>query len=155
MNEMAEFPFIRWHLLAGNSLHITHSISPISSLDYDGLIKPGMTLASVDICWHELRLKTKSPISLSLLSSFRNQHLNERVIHNEVQKMNVGQKKELAQRLLKEAEMEEKGIDSKHPYQETDFENPFNTCPPAVNDKVGILPLSYNWKDVLQNDVVE
>ncbi|KAK3879903.1 hypothetical protein Pcinc_015547 [Petrolisthes cinctipes] len=64
------------------------------------------------------------------------QHLNDRVIHNELKKMNVEQKKELAQRLLKEVDMEEKGIDSKHPYQETDFENPFNTCPPAVNDKV-------------------
>lgn len=63
--------------------------------------------------------------------------------------MNVEQKKELAQRLLKEVEMEEKGVDSHHPYQETDFENPFNTCPPAVNDKVGILLLFETLKDTL------
>lgn len=125
--------------LTRNSMQITPDISPISSLDYGGLVKPGMTLAYVDVCWHELGLEPESPINLSLLSSFRNLRVNERAVHNELKKMNAGQKKELAQRLLKEAEMEEKEIDSKHPYQETDFENPFNTCPPAVNDKVGIL----------------
>lgn len=55
--------------------------------------------------------------------------------------MNVSQKKELAQKLLKEAEMEEAGTENRHPYQETDFDNPFNTRPPAVNDTVGILLL--------------
>ncbi|XP_071520471.1 uncharacterized protein [Panulirus ornatus] len=64
------------------------------------------------------------------------QRPNERVVHHELKKMDLEDRRKLARRLMHEVEMEEKEIESKHPFQETDFENPFNTCPPAANDKV-------------------
>lgn len=50
--------------------------------------------------------------------------------------MNLVDKKKLAKELMEEVQMEETGTELKHPFQDTDFDNPFNTCPPAVNDKV-------------------
>lgn len=50
--------------------------------------------------------------------------------------MSLADKKKLAKELMDEVQMEEEGKELKHPFQETDFENPFNICPPAVNDKV-------------------
>ncbi|XP_042213378.1 uncharacterized protein LOC121860350 [Homarus americanus] len=64
------------------------------------------------------------------------QHTNNRIIHNELKKMNLEEKKKLAKTLIEDVESEEKGIEFKHPFQETDFENPFNTCPPAANGKI-------------------
>ena len=58
-------------------------------------------------------------------------------MHNEIKKMSSADKKKLAKKLMEEIERKEKGTELKHPYQESDFENPFNTCPPAVNNKVG------------------
>ncbi|XP_068236172.1 uncharacterized protein [Palaemon carinicauda] len=57
---------------------------------------------------------------------------DDRIIHNEVKKLSLEKKKELAQRLLDEVAANEKGKEIKHPFQDTDFENPFNTCPPAT-----------------------
>lgn len=68
----------------------------------------------------------------------RDQWPNERVVHHELKKMSISKRKELAKTLLEEAEIEERGEEAKHPFQDTDFENPFNTCPPAVNSKVNI-----------------
>lgn len=50
--------------------------------------------------------------------------------------MNLVDKKKLAKELMDEVQLEELGKELKHPFQDSDFENPFNTCPPAVNDKV-------------------
>lgn len=50
--------------------------------------------------------------------------------------MSLAEKRKLAKELMEEVEMEETGKEMKHPFQETDFENPFNTCSPAVIDKV-------------------
>ncbi|XP_042238822.1 uncharacterized protein LOC121877242 [Homarus americanus] len=63
------------------------------------------------------------------------QHVNKRVIHQELKKMTLEEKQELAKSLAEDVELE-KGAENKHPFQETDFENPFHTCPPAVNDKI-------------------
>ncbi|KAG7159536.1 Oxidoreductase FAD-binding and C-terminal Acyl-CoA dehydrogenase domains-containing protein [Homarus americanus] len=65
------------------------------------------------------------------------QHVNKRVIHQELKKMTLEEKQELAKSLAEDVELE-KGAENKHPFQETDFENPFHTCPPAVNDKVKV-----------------
>ncbi|XP_045595176.2 uncharacterized protein [Procambarus clarkii] len=67
---------------------------------------------------------------------FWEQHPNERVIHHELKKMSLEEKRKLAKSLLEDVEAEEKGTKDKHAFQETDFENPFNTCPPAVNDTI-------------------
>lgn len=64
------------------------------------------------------------------------QRPNRRMVHHEIKKMSHADKKKLAVELMEEVELEEKGTELKHPFQDTDFENPFNTCPPAVNDKV-------------------
>lgn len=66
----------------------------------------------------------------------REQKPNHRVVHHELKKMSLAERKKLAKELMEEVEMEETGKEMKHPSQETDFENPFNTCSPAVNDKV-------------------
>lgn len=64
------------------------------------------------------------------------QRPNHRTLHHEIKKMSLADKKQLAKELMEELEQEEAGTELKHPFQDTDFENPFNTCPPAVNDKV-------------------
>lgn len=61
---------------------------------------------------------------------------NHRVIHHELKKLSLADKKKLAKELMEEVQMEETGTKLKHPFQDTDFDNPFNICPPAVNDKV-------------------
>ncbi|XP_042888985.1 uncharacterized protein LOC122264253 [Penaeus japonicus] len=61
---------------------------------------------------------------------------NERVVHHEIKKMSISKRKELAKALMEDVEAEEKADELKHPFQDTDFENPFNTCPPAVNSKI-------------------
>lgn len=63
---------------------------------------------------------------------------NERKINHELGKMNLVEKKKLAERLAKEVAQEESGVSPNHPFQDTDFENPFNTSPPYYSDKVGI-----------------
>ena len=45
--------------------------------------------------------------------------------------MSLQGRKALAKKLLEECEAEESGVSLNAPYQDTDFENPFNTCPPA------------------------
>ncbi|CAL4114134.1 unnamed protein product, partial [Meganyctiphanes norvegica] len=60
------------------------------------------------------------------------QRCNERALHHELKKMNLDERRKLAKKMLEEADAEERG-DVKHPYQETDFENPFNTKPPTYN----------------------
>nr|XP_045601407.1 uncharacterized protein LOC123760049 [Procambarus clarkii] len=67
---------------------------------------------------------------------FWEQHPNERIIHHELKKMSLEEKRKLAKSLLEDVEAEEKGAEDKHVFQETDFENPFNTCPPAVNAEI-------------------
>ncbi|KAG7160971.1 NADH-cytochrome b5 reductase 1-like 2 [Homarus americanus] len=57
---------------------------------------------------------------------------NERIINREVRKMTAEEKVAMGQRLLDEAAQEQEGNIAKHPYQESDFDNPFNTAPPAV-----------------------
>lgn len=66
----------------------------------------------------------------------RDQWPNDRVVHHEIKKMSISKRKELAKALMEDVEAEEKADELKHPFQDTDFENPFNTCPPAVNSKV-------------------
>ena len=66
---------------------------------------------------------------------FREQKCNERSLHHELKKMNLDERRKLAKKLLEEADAEEGG-NIKHPYQETDFENPFNTKPPTYNTQV-------------------
>nr|XP_027230665.1 uncharacterized protein LOC113822330 [Penaeus vannamei] len=60
---------------------------------------------------------------------------NERAIHHEIKKMSIEERKKLAEELLEDVVAEEKG-EAKHPFQDTDFDNPFNTCAPAANGKV-------------------
>lgn len=67
---------------------------------------------------------------------YREQRPNHRVVHHELKKLSLADKKKLAKELMEEVQMEETGTQLKHPLQETDFDNPFNTCPPAVNDNV-------------------
>jgi len=62
------------------------------------------------------------------------QKCNERSLHHELKKMNLDDRRQLAKKIMEEADAEERG-DVKHPYQETDFENPFNTKPPTFNAK--------------------
>ena len=46
------------------------------------------------------------------------------------------EKKNLALKIMDEVAREEKGPEGRNKYQETDFDNPFNTAPPAYNSKV-------------------
>ncbi|KAK4328149.1 hypothetical protein Pmani_001424 [Petrolisthes manimaculis] len=62
---------------------------------------------------------------------------NERLLQREVKKMTLEEKEKLGKKLLEEAQQEREvseGTTSKqqHPYQDTDFLNPFNTAPPAA-----------------------
>ena len=50
--------------------------------------------------------------------------VNERTLHHEIKKMSSADKKKLGKELMKEVEQEEMGIELKHPFQESDFENP-------------------------------
>lgn len=63
--------------------------------------------------------------------------------------MSHADKKKLAKELMEEVQREEAGTELKHPFQDTDFENPFNTCPPAVNNKVGHVQTYLLLKTVL------
>ncbi|XP_037785192.1 uncharacterized protein LOC119580999 [Penaeus monodon] len=67
---------------------------------------------------------------------FWQQKVNERVLHQEVQKMSIDERKKLANELLEDVRAEEAGREAKHPFQDSDFDNPFNTCPPAALSKV-------------------
>ncbi|CAL4065939.1 unnamed protein product, partial [Meganyctiphanes norvegica] len=60
------------------------------------------------------------------------QRCNERSLHHELKKMSLNERRKLAKKLLEDADAEEGG-NVKHPYQDTDFENPFNTKPPTYN----------------------
>ncbi|XP_042888990.1 uncharacterized protein LOC122264255 isoform X2 [Penaeus japonicus] len=67
---------------------------------------------------------------------FWEQKVNQRVVHHEVQKMSIEERKKLARDLLEDVRAGETGVKLKHPFQDSDFDNPFNTCPPAACDKV-------------------
>ncbi|KAL7646718.1 UNVERIFIED_CONTAM: hypothetical protein RMT77_001971 [Armadillidium vulgare] len=67
---------------------------------------------------------------------FWEQNCNERILHHEINKMNLKSKRELAMKLLEEVGIEESGTNSNHPFQDTDFENPFNTCPPKFAQRI-------------------
>ncbi|XP_076065564.1 uncharacterized protein LOC143039424 [Oratosquilla oratoria] len=56
---------------------------------------------------------------------------NERKLYHELGKMSLKDKKALAEKILREVKTEEEGESLNHPFQETDFENPFNTAPPT------------------------
>ncbi|XP_069999966.1 uncharacterized protein [Penaeus vannamei] len=56
---------------------------------------------------------------------------DQRVLQHEMQKLTLEEKGALAQKLLQEVEAQKEGAASRHPYQDTDFDNPFNTRPPA------------------------
>ncbi|KAF2348837.1 Oxidoreductase FAD/NAD(P)-binding [Trinorchestia longiramus] len=68
------------------------------------------------------------------------QKVNERKIHHELGKMSLSDKKKLAKKLNDEVEQEESGLSPNHPYQDTDFENPFNTAPPSYSGEAIITP---------------
>ncbi|XP_050717492.1 uncharacterized protein LOC126999207 [Eriocheir sinensis] len=61
---------------------------------------------------------------------------NQRVVQREVKKMSPSQKEALGRQLLDEAAREASEIPPSHPYQDTDFTNPFNTAPPASATEV-------------------
>lgn len=61
---------------------------------------------------------------------FRSQKANEQKIHNELGKMKLAEKKKLAQQLAEEVALEESNKSLNHPYQDSDFDNPFNTTAP-------------------------
>lgn len=52
------------------------------------------------------------------------------MIHHEIQKMNLDEKRELMKSLAEDIETEQSLKSENHPYQNTDFDNPFNTSPP-------------------------
>ncbi|XP_076043887.1 uncharacterized protein LOC143026975 [Oratosquilla oratoria] len=56
---------------------------------------------------------------------------DNRILHHELNKMKISDKKALGLQLIAEAEAEERGRESKRPNHDSDFENPFNTTPPA------------------------
>lgn len=58
------------------------------------------------------------------------QNCNERVLHHELGKLSLSSRKALAHKLMAEVAMEESGKSATHPFQDSDFENPFNTAPP-------------------------
>ncbi|XP_066966515.1 uncharacterized protein [Macrobrachium rosenbergii] len=79
-------------------------------------------------------------VGISVLTGFNSIDLweeisNEQVMRREVKKMNPKQKEALGRRLLDEASRELSGTEAKHPYQDTDFMNPFNTSPPTVRNQ--------------------
>ncbi|XP_063877102.1 uncharacterized protein LOC135109604 isoform X3 [Scylla paramamosain] len=85
--------------------------------------------------------KVKQIIGKTVLGNFEvfdlwHQRPNTRIVHHEIEKMSYEDKKKLAEELMEEVELEKKKTELKHPFQDSDFDNPFNTCPPAVNDKV-------------------
>lgn len=65
------------------------------------------------------------------MSFHREETTNQRVVQREVKKMSPSQKEALGRQLLDEAARETSGVPPTHPYQDTDFINPFNTAPPA------------------------
>lgn len=67
---------------------------------------------------------------------FRDQKPNKRKVHHELKKMSLADRKKLAKELMEEVQLEELGQELKHPFQDSDFENPFNICPPAFSNKV-------------------
>uniref|UniRef100_A0A2P2I086 Acyl-CoA dehydrogenase n=1 Tax=Hirondellea gigas TaxID=1518452 RepID=A0A2P2I086_9CRUS len=66
--------------------------------------------------------------------------VNERSINHELGKMNLCEKKKLAERLALEVAQEETNQSPNHPFQDTDFENPFNTCTPHYSPKPVVTP---------------
>ncbi|KAK7022822.1 hypothetical protein SK128_011860 [Halocaridina rubra] len=77
---------------------------------------------------------------------------NHRAVHHEIKKMTLHQRKQLAQDILKDVETAEKGDAAKHPFQDSDFENPFNTCPPAYNNREFKTPDGVNHAPGLNPD---
>ena len=71
------------------------------------------------------------------LSAIREQQVNHRSVHHEVQKMSAEQKEALAAQLLEDVQNSRKaGITMEVPQKEEDFENPFSTAPPQYVDRV-------------------
>ena len=52
--------------------------------------------------------------------------------------MSASQKEALGRQLLEEAARETSEAPPLHPYQDTDFVNPFNTAPPAAVPEVSL-----------------
>ncbi|XP_047469723.1 complex I assembly factor ACAD9, mitochondrial-like [Penaeus chinensis] len=79
----------------------------------------------------------KNLVGMSALKGFNaidlwEENANERVLHQEVKKMTLEQKERVGRRLLEEASQERQGASANHPYQDTDFLNPFNTAQPKA-----------------------
>ena len=64
--------------------------------------------------------------------------------------MSLQGRKALAKKLLEECEAEESGVSLNAPYQDTDFENPFNTCPPAKMEASRLFK-NYNYRNLILN----
>ena len=69
--------------------------------------------------------------------SHRERNAKIQTVQHEVNKMTIEQKKKLMERLASEIHNEENGVVLKHPYQDKDFDNPFNTCEPRYLSEVG------------------
>lgn len=58
---------------------------------------------------------------------------NDRILNVELRKLSGDDKRKLAEKLLKEAEAEEEGPVNQSSFQDTDFDNPFNTAVPKTS----------------------
>ena len=67
-----------------------------------------------------------------VLSTSRVQKPNVRVLNTELKKMTNDQKVSLAQKILKEVAMNDPTKAKLDTYQDSEFDNPFNTSPPAT-----------------------
>ena len=66
--------------------------------------------------------------------SSRGKVSEERVLNFELKKLSREAKRELARKLLAEADIEHSNLQNhiRHSYQDSEFDNPFNTRPPAM-----------------------
>ncbi|CAH1791595.1 unnamed protein product [Owenia fusiformis] len=58
------------------------------------------------------------------------QTVNHRAVHTELKKMSPSAKQALVDKLMKDLAMEESNYNGENLYQGSEFDNPFNTCPP-------------------------
>ena len=88
------------------------------------------------------KLRNMSPVWRPSLSSpgGRQQQINHRAVHHEVQKMSAEQKEALAAQLLEDVENSRRAAETAQKQEEEedeeDFENPFSTAPPQYVDEV-------------------
>lgn len=75
----------------------------------------------------------------------REESVNQRAVQREVRKMSPSQKEALGRQLLEEAAREAPEAPPTHPYQDSDFVNPFNTAPPATALEVSEEAQSCNF----------